>query len=60
MAASQAPEGDSGSKQVLLIVISVVLMVVTTLGISFRLYSRLFVLRKVFAEDCTYHLSIDL
>ncbi|KAK4495708.1 hypothetical protein PRZ48_012976 [Zasmidium cellare] len=52
MAASQAPEGDSGSKQVLLIVISVVLMVVTTLGISFRLYSRLFVLRKVFAEDC--------
>ncbi|KAF2167936.1 hypothetical protein M409DRAFT_22081 [Zasmidium cellare ATCC 36951] len=51
MAASQAPESCSDSKQVLLIVLSVLFMVVTVFGISFRLYSRLFVLRKVFAED---------
>lgn len=54
MAASQAPEVESGSRQLLLIVLSVIFMVVTTLGISFRLYSRLFVLRKAFAEDGAY------
>lgn len=55
MATSQkAPETGSDSKQVLLIVLSVLFMVVTTLAISFRLYSRLLVLRKAFAEDGTH------
>ncbi|KAI5361001.1 hypothetical protein Slin15195_G089110 [Septoria linicola] len=47
----QSTSTQNDSKQLLIIAVSVVLMVVTLLGISLRIYARLAVLRKVFTDD---------
>ena len=51
MEAAGSATAVEGSQQVLLIVLSVLFMVITGSGISFRMYTRVCVSQKVFLED---------
>ncbi|EME88602.1 uncharacterized protein MYCFIDRAFT_85048 [Pseudocercospora fijiensis CIRAD86] len=51
MAATEATSNQDDSKQLVIIVVSVILMVISFVGTSLRLYARLAIIGKVFAED---------
>ncbi|KXT02457.1 hypothetical protein AC578_7843 [Pseudocercospora eumusae] len=51
MAATEAQSNDDDSKQLVIIVASVILMVISFVGTSLRLYARLAIIGKVFTED---------
>ncbi|KXT18338.1 hypothetical protein AC579_936 [Pseudocercospora musae] len=51
MTATEAQDKDDDSKQLVIIVVSVILMFISFVGTSLRLYARLAIIGKVFAED---------